>query len=206
MLFPVSPCRPFTNSKTNVRRGAKALNAGTFRPVILLLLAMIFFQGCDSDDPTPVNEEELITTVEIILAPEGGGDPVSLKFFDADGEQGSIAPLVTVSGPLKASTTYSAAIVLKNEAVNPVADITDEVAEEADQHLFCFDASGGISIQYDDEDVNGLRLGILTTWTTGVATEADVTISLRHQPGTKTGECPGAGETDVEVAFSITVE
>src|SRR5688572_9756486 len=152
-------------------------------PVVLVCT----FSGCDPDDPEPVNEEEVITTVQVTLIPEGGGTPVYLRFFDEDGEHGSVQPEITVSGSLKASTVYAGLIDLQNETVVPPIDISEEVAEEADEHLFCFDASGGITISYEDEDSNGLPLGLITSWQTGVAGDAQVTISLRHQAGTKTG-------------------
>jgi hypothetical protein len=167
---------------------------------------MLLLQSCNKEDPKPPNEEELITTVEVKLSPTGGGIPVTLKFFDADGELGSIAPLFTVSGPLKASTTYAAIIELTNETINPHGDISAEVAEEANDHLFCFDVDGNIDIDYNDEDDNGLPLGLITSWVTGQPGDAVVTISLLHQAGTKTGQCPGVGDTDVEVSFNLTVD
>lgn len=174
---------------------------------VALLSAVIFFSGCDKDDPAPVNEEEVITTLEVTLVPEGGGASVTLKFFDADGEQGSTAPVLTISDALQASTVYSSIIELKNETVNPAGNISEEIAEEADDHLFCFDSSAdNISFQYEDQDSNGLPLGLLTTWTTGTPGGTTVTIRLRHQPATKTGQCPGSGETDVEVSFDLVVE
>lgn len=172
---------------------------------LLLLFVSLLFSGCDNDDPKPVNEEEVITTVQITLVPEGSGIPVTLKFFDADGEQGSIAPLITVSGALKAGTAYSGVIELWNETENPPGNITEEVAEEAEAHLFCFGVSGDLAIAYEDEDANGDPIGLLTRWEAGAAGTAQVTVSLRHQDGTKTGECPGGGETDVQVVFDLNV-
>ena len=174
--------------------------------VVLVSFGLITFSGCDKDDPKPVNDQEVITTVQITLVPDGGGSPVTLKFFDADGEQGSTAPVITVSGPLTASTVYSGVIELKNETTNPVGNIAEEVAEEGDDHLFCFEpASNLISVAYADEDSNGLPLGLITTWQTGAAGTTTVTVSLRHQAGTKTGECPGSGETDVQVSFTLEI-
>lgn len=173
--------------------------------LFVFLFAVLTFAGCDNEDPKPVNEEEVITTLEVTLVPDVGGIPVTLKFYDADGEQGNIAPLVTVSGPLKAGSTYSGVIELWNETANPPVNITEEVAEEAGDHLFCFDVSGDITIGYADEDGKGLPIGVITSWTVGQAGPAQVTVSLRHQVGTKTGDCPGSGETDVEVAFDVEV-
>lgn len=172
---------------------------------VAVLLSIAFFQSCDKEDPQPVHEPEVITTVEVTLLPEGEGDAVILKFFDADGELGSTAPVITVSGPLKAATNYSAAIELRNETVNPPQRITNEVADEANDHLFCFDVTGDIGVTYLDHDGNGKPIGLFTTWEVGAAGSAQVTISLRHQAGTKTGECPGGGETDVQVTFDLDI-
>lgn len=172
-------------------------------PVFLMSALLL---SCEKDEPEPVNEEEVITTVEVTLTPEGGGIPVTLKFYDADGELGSIAPLVTVSGSLKSATTYEAQIKLLNETENPPGDISLEVKQEANDHLVCFDVTGNMGVQYLDADANNLPLGLMTAWTTGAPGNADVTIALRHQAGTKTGACPGAGETDVEVSFDLLIE
>ncbi|HET9488013.1 MAG TPA: hypothetical protein VFO54_11275 [Chryseosolibacter sp.] len=170
------------------------------------MAALSVFPSCNREDPEPVNEEEVITTLQVNLAPVGGGVPVTLRFFDEDGELGAIAPLITVSGPLKPSTTYAATIQLLNETVVPTDDISLEVEEEGNDHLICFAVTANISIDYEDADDNGLPLGLATSWVTGAASQGYVTLSLRHQAGTKTGDCPGAGETDVEVTFNVAVE
>ncbi|MGC1241899.1 MAG: hypothetical protein WA874_09930 [Chryseosolibacter sp.] len=173
---------------------------------VFMLLILFVLPSCDQDDPAPVNEEEVITTLEVTLTPDVGGQQVIMKFSDEDGEQGSIAPVITVSGSLKASTGYRGAVRFLNETVSPAEDISEEVKEEGNDHLVCFDSSLNIAIQYADTDGNGLPLGLATSWLTGAAGPAEVTISLRHQAGTKTGNCPGVGETDVEVTFNLTVE
>jgi hypothetical protein len=185
----------------NTSYGSLSMCSSAFLVSILFCLT-----GCKSDDPKPVNEEELVTTFEVTLLPQGNGIPVRLKFFDADGEHGNIAPLVSVSGSLKASTLYSGEIMITNETVFPPADISAEVAAEAGDHLFCYDVAGNITIGYKDEDSNGLALGLKTSWQTGASGAATVTISLRHQPGVKTGVCPGGGDTDAEVSFDVLIE
>ena len=175
--------------------------------LFVVVAPVFFFVGCDTDDPKPVHEAEVITTLTVTLAPEGGGDAVSLRFYDEDGEQGSIAPVITVSGPLEPSTTYAAIIALENETENPAVSISEEIAGEAEDHLFCFEAGQHLSVEYEDEDENGLPLGLVSSWTTGdIAGQTSLTITLRHQAGTKTGECPGTGETDVEVTFELLIE
>ena len=172
----------------------------------LAILLTGFLSGCNGDDPTPVNEEEVITTVQVTLVSQDGGPPVLLRFFDRDGELGANPPEITVSGSLEASSTYSAVIDLQNETEDPPIAIAEEVEEESEHHLFCFDVGGNIVIEYADHDLNGLPIGLLTTWEIGGAGPAEVTVTLRHQPGTKTGECPGGGDTDAQVTFPLVIQ
>jgi hypothetical protein len=174
------------------------------------LLATLLLVSC-GDDPEPPNEEELITTLTVTLTPTGG-DPITMTFKDLDGEGAGVPQYIYSSGGdaavLSASTTYTAEITLLNESVTPAENITEEVEEEADEHLFCFTVGGGANIDYSyaDEDDNGLDVGLTTNWETGAASTGTITIVLRHQPGTKTGACPGLGETDIEVTFNVAIQ
>lgn len=186
----------------------------------LFLVATLLLMGC-GDDPEPANEEELITTLTVTLTPDEG-TPITLTFKDLDGD-GPGAPVFTYSPStgggdpaalLEADKVYQATIELLNEAENPVENVTEEIEEEADEHLFCFEKSGltNLSIVYDDTEADYLtggsskKVGLRTTWTTGAAETGTVKIYLRHQPGTKTGDCPGSGETDIEVTFKIAIQ
>jgi hypothetical protein len=170
------------------------------------LSSVFLFQSCDKEDPEPTNEEEVITTVKVTLVPDADGDIVRLTFSDPDGPLGDTDALITASGPLKASTTYAAAIELLNDTVSPAINVSEEVAEEGSEHLFCFDVTGNITVIREDEDENGLPLGLISSWVTGEPGAAEVVVILRHQPGTKTGACPGTGDTDVEVSFPVVIE
>lgn len=174
------------------------------------LLATLLLVSC-GDDPEPPNEEELITTLTITLTPTEG-DPLTMTFKDLDGDGAGVPQYIYSTGGdaavLSASTTYTAEITLLNESVNPAENITEEIEEEADEHLFCFTVGGGANIDYSyaDEDDNGLDIGLTTNWETGAASTGTITIVLRHQPGTKTGACPGSGETDIEVTFNVAIQ
>ncbi len=178
------------------------------------LLATLLLVSC-GDDPEPANEEELITTLTLTLTPTltpTGGDPITMTFKDLDGDGAGVPQYIYSTGGdaavLSASTTYTAEITLLNESVNPAENITEEIEEEADEHLFCFTVGGGANIDYSyaDEDDNGLDVGLTTIWETGAASTGTITIVLRHQPGTKTGACPGPGETDIEVTFNVAIQ
>lgn len=185
------------------------------------LLATSLLIGACSDDPKPTNEEELITTVRVTLVPQADGETVTLEFFDEDGD-GSIEPVYTYNpstgegsvGVLAANTVYDATIQFLNETENPAENISEEIEEEADEHLVCFSESlTGLTITYADTEADYLTggssrvVGLSSLWSTSSSTgQGTVTLTLRHQPGTKTGECPGSGDTDVEVTFNVSIQ
>src|SRR5690606_24397160 len=103
--------------------------------------ATLAFTACsDDDDPAPVNEEEVITTLTATLIPMGGGTTITLQTRDLDGE-GPNAPVITVSGPLVAGTTYNGSLLLLNETITPAEVINEEIEEESDEHQFFFQAT-----------------------------------------------------------------
>ncbi|NNM17629.1 MAG: type 1 periplasmic binding fold superfamily protein [Croceitalea sp.] len=181
----------------------------TIKFLSMLALSAVLFTSCSDDDETPeeVNEEEVITTMTVTLVPQGGGDTITLQSRDIDGD-GPGAPEVTVSGSLDGNTTYTGGIVLLNETVTPAEDITEEVAEEDDEHQFFFQTTGSIaSIVYGDTDGNGNPVGIIFTLNTDTAGAASITITLRHEPkkpndGTL---ADAGGETDIAQTFNLVI-
>lgn len=177
---------------------------------LLLFVALTSFVAGCSDDPESANEEEVITTVMVTLTPQAGAegaDVVTLSWDDANLNAIVDASEVTTSGPLLTGQSYDASIQILNKSVSPEIDITEEIREEAEEHIFCFEITQvGISITNPDEDDYGLPVGLTSTWTTpSVAGTGTVNITLRHQPGVKTGDCPGAGETDASITFQVEV-
>ena len=176
-----------------------------------IFLVAFLFVGCSDDDdgenPEPVNEEELITTMRVTLVPQGGGDTIVLESKDLDGD-GPDAPEISVSD-LTADTTYDGSILLLNETETPAEDITEEVAEEDEDHQFFFEGSGSITgVSYSDADGDGNPIGILFEMTTGGAGDASLAITLRHEPkkpndGTL---ADAGGETDIAQTFSVSVQ
>src|SRR5687767_378289 len=118
--------------KNKIKRNSKLSSGGLFFLSVIVLATMLPLGAC-KDDPKPPNEEEVVTTLTVVLT-RTGGSPVTLKFYDADGD-GSIAPVKTVSGSLVANASYTGTITLLNEAENPDVDITAEILEEANDHL-----------------------------------------------------------------------
>lgn len=182
----------------------------TIKFLSMLALTGVLFTSCSDDDDTPeeVNEEETITTMTVTLVPVGGGDTVTLQTQDLDGD-GPNAPNVTVSGSLAGNTIYGGAILLLDETDTPPENITEEVAEEDDEHQFFFETSGSInSVTYGDFDGDGNPLGITFSLETATAGAASLTVTLRHEPkkpndGTL---ADAGGETDITETFNLTVQ
>ena len=167
--------------------------------------------SCSGDDnnPEPVNEEEVITTMTVTLTPQGGGTAITLQSQDLDGD-GPNAPEVTVSGNMASNTSYDGTIVLLNETETPAEDITEEVAEEAEDHQFFFNVAGGLdgTASYEDSDGDGNPLGIEFTLSAGSASNGTLTITLRHEPKKPNdGSLADAGgETDIAQTFELSIE
>jgi len=176
----------------------------------LALVIVLNFTSCNNDATEEINEEELITTVTTTLT--GGGTTITLKSKDLDGD-GPTAPVVTVSGDLKASTTYSGTTTFMNETANPAQDITSEVKAEGDEHQLFYQAPTSIgAFTYSDTDLNGKPIGLTFELRTGaVAANGNLTVTLRHLPvktaaGVATGDITNAGgATDALVTFPVKV-
>ncbi|WP_299121720.1 type 1 periplasmic binding fold superfamily protein [uncultured Tenacibaculum sp.] len=180
----------------------------------ILTIFSLVFASCSDSTPTVVNEEEVITTMKIVLTPNGGGNAVTIQSRDLDGD-GPNPPVITPSPiSLAANTTYSAVITLLNETENPAGNVTDEVAKEADEHQFFYSASGiaGTFTYAGANDSNGNPVGIQFTVATGAAGNGTYTVTLRHEPnksatGVKGGDITNAGgSTDIEVSFPIILQ
>lgn len=173
-----------------------------------LLASTLIFASCSEDDnnPEPVNEEEVLTTLTVTF--ESGFDTVVMQFQDLDGD-GPDAATVSVSGPLSANTSYDAAIVLLNETEDPAENINEEIEEEDLDHQFFYTVGSGLDVaaEYGDADSEGNPLGLSFILNTGVASSGGLTFTLRHEPNKpNTGLENAGGETDIEVTFDVTVE
>ncbi|MFY0593948.1 hypothetical protein [Roseivirga sp.] len=181
---------------------------------VLAIFAIGFaIVSCDNDDPEPVNEEELITTVNVTFTnTANAGDVVTATFQDLDGPGGNAATQSNLA--LSANSTYTVSIEFLNEQETPAEDITEEVAEEDDEHQVFYVATAGLNFTfaYTDQDGDGNPLGLAGTATTGAASTGSVTVSLIHEPtktgaGVSDGDPTNAnGETDVEVTFTTTIQ
>ncbi|MFM9825295.1 type 1 periplasmic binding fold superfamily protein [Flavobacterium sp.] len=174
----------------------------------LLLMSFFTFLSCNNDDPTIVNEEELITTVTIVL--KNGEQTITLKSTDLDG-LGPNKPVQSITGTIYTNTVYTGTVTFLNELITPADNITEEVLTEGVDHQLFFQAPAALgSFAYADTDANSKPIGLQFTFTTGsTAASGNLTATLKHEPnksafGVSGGSISNAGgETDAEVTYSI---
>jgi hypothetical protein len=169
-------------------------------PVFIILLASCEKDERDLMNPPMNEEEEVITTVQLVFTDSAGMQPVKVfTFRDVDGPGGN-NPIEFDTVLLSQNTTYYTTLWLLNESVLPADTISHEVEEEGDEHLVCYGVNGwnGTIVRTDSDGT--YEIGLATKWkTTGISNGA-VTITLKHQHEVKDGTCE-PGETDAEVTF-----
>jgi hypothetical protein len=182
----------------------------------VISFATLFISCSNENDATPVNEEELITTITAVFTPEGGGSAVTLNSRDLDGD-GPNAPVITISGPFAQNTTYNGVVAFTNESVSPAEDITTEIVAEAEDHQIFYQTTGSLpdfiySTTAENLDANGKPIGLQTVFTTTTAATGVLKISLIHLPnktaaGVATGDPTNAGgNTDATEEFTVRIE
>ena len=192
--------------------------------LVATLIICFTFSSCEVDDPEKEEVPELITQVILRFEPHAGGQPILVTATDPDGEG---VKDIEIDEPIRLAplTTYNLSIALINDladATQPEYDVTEEVREEADEHIFFFGwngdpfsaptGNGNIEnalgpVIYQDEDVNGLPLGLETQWSTSSGSIGELRIILKHQPDLKSEQSDAqTGETDLDVTFQIIVE
>lgn len=173
----------------------------------VLLLAACKGDPCDdpsNPDCDDHHEGELITTVRVNFTDSANvANTLSFEVSDPDGDGGN-APTID-SMIISDSTTWIVDIEFIDESDGHEHDITAEIKGEADEHFVCFSTTvTGLTIEATDSDGTH-PLGVDSKWWTMAAGTGNVTITLKHQPGTKDGTC-APGETDAEVTFPVVIQ
>lgn len=189
-----------------------------------LLSSVLLFISCDKDDtPDAENEIEVFTKAVIVVTnlSDDSSETYNFEVEEHDHEHSVIVQAQEdeeghgdhTEIELESDSEYKFEITFLNDSdPNNVIDMTEEVIEEADEHLVFYELIGD-EISYDttsgdtlDSEENALNL--VTKWTTTAATVVDVEAYLIHQPTSKTGTTRDdfGGATDVEIEFEAHVE
>ena len=189
----------------------------TLQSIAIVLAITTILTACSDDNQaTPVNEEELITTLTAVFTPAGGGASITLEYKDLDGD-GPNEPVKSVSGPFAQNTIYTGVVSFKNESVSPTENLTAEIVAEAEDHQIFYQKTGTLNefvyaTNADNFDANGKPIGLQTVFSTTTAAAGTLTISLIHLPnksavGVANGDPTNAGgSTDATAQFSVVVE
>lgn len=158
----------------------------------------------ETDNPAPVNPSELITTVHLILSDSSGTNVIdTVTFSDPDGPGGT-DPVID-SMIIQSGTVYQLRLLLLDESKNPVLNISDEIDDESDTHLFVFTSSLAQTTILDS-DVNGNPVGLLNLLSAFGPGTGTYRVQLRHfdSPALKSANSQDY-ETDIEIDFGIRV-
>ncbi|MBX2892450.1 MAG: hypothetical protein KF734_16100 [Saprospiraceae bacterium] len=171
--------------------------------LLALLFAGLFVAGCkDNDDGT---EQENITTV--VLHFIGPGFDREFEWNDLDGPGGNAPTVQTIElPPLTGNITCR--VHVYDRSKTPAEDITEEIEEEADEHLVVYipDASVSATWSYDDTDSKGKPLGIKTKWQTNQPSAGNLRVILYHEPTNKDNLSNPGGEVDFDVTFPVRIQ
>jgi len=168
------------------------------------------------DDPTePIaNEEELITDVTITLTPVGGGAAITSTIADPDADGPNPPNPQTAAIALDAGVTYNGTIEFFDRS-DPadVEDITEEVADEADEHRVFYIVNGlaGVTVPDAsmDTDSNSAPVGLMYQVVVDAGAAAgtgSIQVVLSHYDDAPKGNgSVQSDETDVDVTFTVSV-
>jgi hypothetical protein len=134
---------------------------------------------------------------------------------------------------LKANAKYNVKVVMLDTTQTPTFDVSAEIKERANYHLFFFQptpvssqnlvfgttsasipgtepsATGpylNLTVSRTDQDTNNppLQVGLTDLLTTGDASSGKLRVILRHQPNAKNGTFdPGSSDLDVNFIVNI---
>ncbi len=180
----------------------------------LLLLLSFFLFSCKKDDPKPINEDEVLTTLILTFTPFDGSDIKNITYKDLSPEDTSGS--VITSDTLERNKAYTMTVSVLNETFTPAQNITAEIRTEGTEHQFFFiQGPSGLfsSLEYNDKDADDNPIGLINMAKTSDAeTSGTIRIVLRHELlklgiGVPDGDITNAeGETDIDVTLPVAIK
>lgn len=178
----------------------------------ILLLATTVACNKEKDQPTP-DEQELITTLKLQLTEATTTNAQTFVYKVENGFENGTGTIVIDTLKLKANTTYDAVLTVLNEKATPVEDITSEIIEKSDEHLFFFTATpqsgaGSIGTSNGNLDSKGAPLNQTFMLKTATVGNGSFQVVLKHQPSDKnaTSLTTVGGDTDLDATFPVVLQ
>ena len=187
------------------------LNIISMKKVVLFLFLSSLFFSCKKEEVVPTDDNELITTVELIFT-DANKKVSTFSFQDKDGD-GKTPPEKFDKIVLDKNMAYTMEVHMYDETKNPKLDITEDIESESDVHLFVFkiDPASLFNLKASDKDKNGLPIGLRSSGTTqNAAGTGKFNLILKHQPpingkAVKTGNEAG-GSSDIDLIFDLSIK
>lgn len=183
--------------------------------VALLLSLPLFVVSCKKDDPPVPDEQEVITTLKMHVTNTAEGFDKTFIYKVENGfDNPSTGTIQIDTVKLKSGITYSVELQVLNEREDPAEDITKEILEESDEHLFVIghNASAGlaeVTIANGNKDSKGLPLNQTFELTAGTTAKGQLDVVLLHHPVEKSGltiDNIAGSETDLYAKYPLVIE
>ncbi len=157
--------------------------------IALFSLSAIFTSGCKKEDnpadAPPALEHAPPTTIVVTLTNAATGEITTATARDTTVVKGK--PAVEGTLALKAGAVYTGKITLYDESKTPAENVTGEIEEEKDGHIFVFTVKNGIPagrivIGDLDKDSKGSNVGLTfkITVASGAAASGMLNVVLHH--------------------------
>jgi len=177
--------------------------------VSTLCVLVSMWSSCDKKEqavapPLPGNEP-LTTMILRATNVSDATDTSSASWVELD-PTGTIGPDTShATLHLKVGATYNVTVQL----LDTLNDITPEIKARENYHLFCFDVAPGLNLtcKQTDLDTNPkpLPIGLTDLFTTGIASNGHLEVTLHHQPNVKDGTC-APGSVDIDATFTVKIQ
>lgn len=187
----------------------------TMKFISVFILLSLGVASCKKDEilenPKP-DEPELITTVRIKATDANNASDISYFTYRVENgfhEAGqNIFRVDTIK--LAADREYNVEIFVLDEKQTPPVNVTEEIIEEKNSHLFYYTSTpnsgaGSIEVYDKDKDNNGQDFARVCKWRTGAAGAGQMELILIHGPRNKLAQSRDAiaGSTDAETTFPV---
>lgn len=175
---------------------------------LLLILSSITLIQC-TKQPLPINENELITRVQLTFT-DTLGETSSFLYCINDGMFGNRKDTIV----LMKNKAYGLEIFFYNvQNASLVDSINNEILEEAEEHQIFIQSTTIDNFRYNDEDFNTYPIGLKTLIkTNNILSLEYFRIILIHQPNKKgfavaQNQVKNAGgATDIDISFLIKLQ
>lgn len=180
-----------------------------------LVLAVSLLTGAckrEVDNPAPTDDNEAITTATLTLTSQT--TPVQTVTATVE-NLNTTADVSRATLNLRANATYTGAVTLLDKTKTPTLDVSAEVKQEANEHLFIYTftpavgSPASMTIAATDKDTNPAPgpypVGLATQVNTGAVGTGILKVILKHQPNAKNGTT-SPGTTDLDTDFNVIIQ